>query len=183
MDTSQRARVTQAEGGAADRRAQEAAVSRGDYSNADGPVLAAEAVRRGLLSSGTGRGSAEAKSDSQLRTALKKHDREKVHSGDQSTRAAAAQTLAAARADKARLDAGGKARSDAIAQGRTQPSDTELDRGAISPTTARKMTDDQLDAAVRRLMASGTYSGPGLKVLEDELNRRDKARAGKARGR
>lgn len=53
----------------------------------------------------------------------------------------------------------------------------------ISSATAAKMSDTQLDTAVRRLMESGTYSGPALKVLEDEMNRRDKARAGKARGR
>lgn len=102
----------------------------------------------------------------------------------QASRAAAAQTLAAAKADKARLDAGGKARADAVAEGRTQPSGTDIARGAITPATAKRMSDDQLETAVRRLMESGTYSGPALDVLEKEMDRRDKARAeGNARGR
>ncbi len=46
----------------------------------------------------------------------------------------------------------------------------------ITDATARRMSDDQLERAMSKLMESGTYSGPAYALLEKELNRRDKAR-------
>lgn len=55
--------------------------------------------------------------------------------------------------------------------------DSTPPRGRISPETARKMSDDQLERAMERLMGDGTFTGPSFAALEAELNRRDDERA------
>lgn len=45
--------------------------------------------------------------------------------------------------------------------------------GGITQGTAQKMSDEQLERAMRRLMEAGTYDGPAFGIIEAELNRRD----------
>lgn len=51
----------------------------------------------------------------------------------------------------------------------------ETARG-ITADTAGRMTDDQLERAMQRLMANGDYDGPAFGIIEAELNRRDERR-------
>lgn len=140
---------------ATDRRAQERAIERKDYGNAEGPVLAAEAARRGLI----GEQRATQKSDAELRKLLK----------DADDRTAASQARGPDRADPTK------------GTGRFMSPETA---GGITEANAKAMTDEQLERAMQRLMAAGTYDGPAFGIIERELNRRDAARAeGNRRGR
>lgn len=66
-------------------------------------------------------------------------------------------------------------------QGSTPGRDTSPEQArGITADTAARMSDEQLERAMARLMQDGTYSGPAYQVLEAELDRRDKARQGPA---
>ena len=65
----------------------------------------------------------------------------------------------------------------------TQRAAVKTTPGGINEDAARRMSDEQLDRAMARLMENGTYSGPAFTILERELDRRDKARRAEGNGR
>lgn len=82
-------------------------------------------------------------------------------------------------------------RAKAIKAGQDLPGYTapsvaaEKKAGGITPSTVRRMSDDQLEKVLDRLGAAGDFTSPSFKAVEAEQNRRDDAResarkAGKA---